>query len=111
MAFPASAQRDQTDTDWAFHGGDRKNSKYSPLDQIDAGNFKDLEIAWRWGSISQKVMDENPGVRVNQFTPTPLVVDGIMYVVTMVGQVVATRPRTNFRWDRISSGGSEIYPA
>ena len=34
--------------DWRYWGGDEKSTRYSPLDQIDAGNVGDLEIGWRW---------------------------------------------------------------
>src|SRR5829696_5037757 len=33
--------------EWPTYGGDLANSKYSPLDQIDGGNFGSLRIAWR----------------------------------------------------------------
>ncbi len=34
--------------DWAYWGADERSSRYSPLEQINAENFGDLEIAWRW---------------------------------------------------------------
>jgi quinoprotein glucose dehydrogenase len=36
--------------EWPTYGGDLGGTKYSPLDQIDASNFGDLEIAWHWQS-------------------------------------------------------------
>ena len=39
-----------TNGEWPTYGGDLGSTKYSPLDQIDATNFGDLEIAWRWQS-------------------------------------------------------------
>ena len=36
--------------EWRTYGGDLGNSKYSPLDQINASNFGKLKIAWRWKS-------------------------------------------------------------
>ena len=44
---PAPAQHGATDGEWRSYGGDNGSTKYSPLDQIDAGNFSSLEIAWR----------------------------------------------------------------
>ena len=41
---PAGAQRGAADGEWRFYGGDAASTKYSPLDQIDAGNFDDLQI-------------------------------------------------------------------
>ena len=34
--------------EWPTYGGDLGNSRYSPLDQINAGNFSSLEVAWRF---------------------------------------------------------------
>ena len=48
---PAVAQQGApTNGEWRTYGGDLGGTKYSPLDQIDASNFADLEIAWRWQS-------------------------------------------------------------
>jgi len=33
--------------EWPTYGGDLANSKYSPLDQINAANFHSLKVAWR----------------------------------------------------------------
>ena len=49
------------------------NTKYSPLDQINRDNVKDLRIAWRWKS-------ENHGPRPqNNMEGTPLMVGGVLY--------------------------------
>ena len=40
-----------TDGEWPTYGGDLGSTKYSPLDQINAENFGELEVAWRWQSI------------------------------------------------------------
>ncbi len=34
--------------DWLFYGADAGTTKYTPLDQINAGNVEKLQIAWRW---------------------------------------------------------------
>ena len=34
--------------DWPMYTADIRGSKYSPLDQINAGNFSKLEVAWRF---------------------------------------------------------------
>jgi len=42
----AGQQRDSGKPgEWAFYGGDARATKYSPLDQINAGNVKQLRIA------------------------------------------------------------------
>lgn len=49
-AAPGSAQRSQRPStargEWPTYGGDLASSKYSPLDQINAGNFAQLRVAW-----------------------------------------------------------------
>ena len=52
---PAAAQYGAVDGEWRSYAGDPGSTKYSPLDQIDAGNFDDLRIAWRWASVDADV--------------------------------------------------------
>lgn len=78
-----------TKGEWPSFGGDPGNAKYSPLDQIDRENFKDLKIAWRWTSISKDVTTSNRRVRAGQFKATPLMVDGKLFVSTAISQVAA----------------------
>ena len=59
--------------EWRSYGGDIKNTRYSPLDQIDASNFDELEIAWRI-----KMSNFGPNPEYN-FQSTPLMVDGVIY--------------------------------
>ncbi|MDG1438178.1 MAG: hypothetical protein P8P98_04315, partial [Emcibacteraceae bacterium] len=59
--------------EWHHYTGDMKGSRYSPLDQIDADNFEDLEVAW---SFSTK----NLGSRAEyKLEVTPIMVDGMLY--------------------------------
>src|ERR1035441_7784192 len=60
-------------TDWPTYGGDLASSKYRPLDQIDAANFSQLEIAWRFKT-------DNIGNRPEyKLEGTPLMVKGVVY--------------------------------
>src|SRR6266567_3089153 len=34
--------------EWRYLNSDPEATRYSPLDQINRDNFKDLKIAWRW---------------------------------------------------------------
>ena len=77
------------DGEWHAFGRDGANTKYSPLDQITADNFGDLEIAWRWTSLSKAVVDSEERIRTRQFHATPLMVNGLVYVSTALGQVAA----------------------
>ena len=59
--------------EWRDHGGDAGSTKYSPLDQINRDNVKDLRIAWRWKA-------ENFGPLPDfRFQVTPLMVGGVLY--------------------------------
>ncbi len=40
------------DNEWTYLGGDAWHTRYTPADQIDASNFEDLEVAWRWNASS-----------------------------------------------------------
>jgi len=51
FASPTSAQYGAPENgQWTTYGGDLGSTKYSPLKQIDATNFSNLEVAWRWQS-------------------------------------------------------------
>ena len=36
--------------EWPVYGGSLASQFYSPLDQINARNVKDLKVAWRWSA-------------------------------------------------------------
>ena len=86
----ATPQEGGTDGgEWRFWGGDAFSSRYSPLDQIDADNFGQLEVAWVWRGDNY-----GPGVDFI-LRSTPLYADGILY--TVAGQrrtVIALDPAT-----------------
>jgi quinoprotein glucose dehydrogenase len=62
------------DTEWLNYAGDKASTRYSPLDQIDLGNFKDLEVAWR---LATSPFGPQPEYRLQC---TPLVAKGRMYL-------------------------------
>ncbi len=71
---PLTAQQGAVNGEWRFYGGDAGNTKYSPLDQINETNVKELKIAWRWKS-------ENFGARPDfNWEVTPLKVGGVLYL-------------------------------
>ncbi len=62
-----------TKGEWRAYGGDLANTRYSPLDQINATNFKNLEVAWRFKT-------DNLGPRPEfQLEGTPLMANGVVY--------------------------------
>ena len=72
-AAGAHAQTGTQEGEWPTYGGDPGHTRYAPLDQIDAGNFADLEIAWRFSTSN---MGPRPEYR---FQSTPLMVGGVLY--------------------------------
>ena len=50
-ATSATAQQGATSGEWRSHSGDLGATKYSPLDQITADNFADLDVAWHWLTV------------------------------------------------------------
>ena len=69
----AAAQTGAAGGEWRTYGGDLGHTRYAPLDRIDADNFGDLEVAWRFKT------DNLGPVPEYRFQSTPLVVDGVMY--------------------------------
>lgn len=66
--FPSTANGD-----WPYYTGDIHGTRFSPLDQIDATNFDDLEVAWR-------LKTDNFGPRPEyKLEGTPLEVNGRIY--------------------------------
>ncbi len=86
---------------WRDFGSDRANTKYSPLDQIDASNFQKLSIAWKWIPESQeRIAKESRRIRPGQFKPTPLAIDGVLYLSTALSQIVAIDAATGqTKWE------------
>jgi quinoprotein glucose dehydrogenase len=69
----ASAQLHPKDSEWPSYAADLAGTRYRPLDQINASNFNDLEIAWR-------IKTDNFGDRPEyKLEGTPLMVNGVLY--------------------------------
>src|SRR5579863_9028028 len=72
-AAPLDAQSGAKNGEWPTYGGDLGNTRYSPLDQINADNFNKLQVAWRFKTDHQGPRPEF------QLESTPLMVHGILY--------------------------------
>jgi quinoprotein glucose dehydrogenase len=73
VTLPIVGQSGAANTEWRSYGADLANTRYSSLDQINAGNFKNLEIAWRFKT-------DNLGPRAEfNLESTPLVANGVLY--------------------------------
>ncbi|MGQ0735654.1 MAG: pyrroloquinoline quinone-dependent dehydrogenase [Acidobacteriota bacterium] len=105
----AAAQRGVLNGEWHTYGGDAGHTKYSPLDQIHAGNVDKLRIAWRWVSIDEELKARAQGsndpalkhlsISTYLHEATPLMVRGVLYTSTSYGQIAAIDARTGkTRW-------------
>jgi quinoprotein glucose dehydrogenase len=73
--------------EWPHHGNDSGGQRYSPLRQIHRGNVARLKPAWTWRSGD--VSDGRTLPVRSAFEATPIVVDGVMYVITPFDRLVA----------------------
>ena len=69
----AQAQTGGQNVDWPLYLGDVTGSKFKPLDQINASNFSNLEVAWRFKTDH---MGNRPEYKLEG---TPLEVNGVVY--------------------------------
>ena len=76
--------------DWPQYGRDQAGTRYAPLDQINRDNVAYLELAWEYhtGDFS----DGSDGRPATTFQATPILVDGVLYLATVYGRVIALDP-------------------
>ena len=108
--------------EWRSYAGNIAGQKYSPLDQIDAGNFSRLEVAWEWASVDRFLSRSSPdggewygplddvvaslvadtpnlyrdgqSPNPSRLQATPLMVGGVLYFNTPLSQGVAVDATT-----------------
>jgi len=89
--------------DWVTNGGNLTNQRYSALKQIDTTNVKQLKGAWM-----TRLKGSGFGGKYS-FEASPLVKDGIMYVVTGNEDVFALNAKTGeIQWERWSGIDQKI---
>jgi len=91
LQIPAAQGRS---VEWTHYGGNAGSHKYSPLDQINKDTIGKLKIAWRWASPDNAIVEANPTARPGGYADTPLMVKGVLYTVTSLGQIAAINPAT-----------------
>ncbi len=93
MLYLPSTTSGQT-MEWPAYAADQAGTKYLPLDQINAANVHDLEIAWRQPVIPDAIRNgETTRGPVGSQT-TPLMADGLLYFSTGLGTIAALEPTT-----------------
>src|SRR4051795_2619075 len=73
------AAADQNPNDWLTYHGSYKSYHYSQLDQVNAGNVKNLAVAWT----------HFPGRSTRGLQSMPLVADGVLYYSGSYSRVFA----------------------
>src|ERR1700686_3712819 len=73
-----------TSGDWPHYGGTQLSWRYSSLGQINTANVKNLAPAWIFQT----------GDYAENLQSTPIVIDGVMYIITPHIQVFALNAAT-----------------
>ncbi len=79
------------------------NTHYSPVDQINAGNFNKLQVAWR-------LKTDNFGPPLKPISKsTPLMVKGVLYTTASTRRVVvAANARAPLLWMQAKDEGTRV---
>jgi quinoprotein glucose dehydrogenase len=89
LAAQAAAQSGAPNGEWPAYGGDLGSTKYSALDQIDAGNVDRVGVAWQWSSPDNALAEQDERLSSGAFKGTPIMVDGVLYLRTSLSLVAA----------------------
>lgn len=106
------------DDDWLFYGRTPRGDRFSPLDQINAGNVKNLKLAWsaHTGDTMRPGEDKggtDAGHEFN-FEDTPIKVGNTLYVCTGHSWVVAFDAATGqkkWSFDPKANTDADVYLA
>ena len=92
----------QAPGDWPAYGRDPGGARFSPLTQITRENVARLQVAWTYhtGEPDMAAMSHRPPA----LEVTPLVVDGLMYISTPAGSIIALDPATGVERWRFDAG-------
>ena len=78
---------DNSYTTWETYGGDKHNTRYSSLDQINISNINRLQVAWRYSTGDAEE-------RGTQIQCNPIVVEGKLYATSPKLKVFALNAAT-----------------
>jgi quinoprotein glucose dehydrogenase len=76
--------------DWPNYGRTPGGDRHSPLKKIDRSNVAGLTLAWEYKTGEAGIETGNP----TALEATPLVIEGVMYLSTPLGKVIALDPVT-----------------
>jgi quinoprotein glucose dehydrogenase len=72
----------QTGKDYPVYGGNKAGNRYSPLDQINTTNVKNLQVAWMYNAAEATDPNDSKPQRARAIQCQPIVVNGILYGTT-----------------------------
>ncbi|MGI9295590.1 MAG: hypothetical protein ACR2PS_16545, partial [Pseudomonadales bacterium] len=84
-----SQPTDSPFTHWQHYGGDKGNTHYSELNQINAGNVQHLQMEWTYHSAAGKPIHPTSELQVN-----PIIVDGVLFGRNPLHNVFAIKADT-----------------
>src|SRR5262245_13003245 len=70
---PAEPKPSTANGEWPYYHADARGTRYSPLDQINASNFNQLQVAWR---LKTDMFGPYPEWKLEG---TPLMIKGVLY--------------------------------
>jgi membrane-bound PQQ-dependent dehydrogenase (glucose/quinate/shikimate family) len=73
-------------SDWRFYGGDPGGRRFSTIGDIDRGNVGRLQRAWTYHTGD---LEARPSAPPTAFETTPIAVEGVLYLSTPSGRVIA----------------------
>jgi quinoprotein glucose dehydrogenase len=89
-ALSVLTQGDRDGAGWQYYGGDKRATRYSPLDQINRDNVKNLRVAWRRPAVDPQLKQTYPDLSPsNYFRSTPIIIGGTLYGPDGVGLLEA----------------------
>ncbi|MEO5583756.1 MAG: PQQ-binding-like beta-propeller repeat protein, partial [Saprospiraceae bacterium] len=72
----------ETGKDFPVYGGNKAGNRYSPLDQINTGNVKNLQVEWIYNAAEPVDSNNSKSQRAREIQCQPIVVNGILYGTT-----------------------------
>ena len=95
IVMNVGAQQGVKGGQWPNHSGDKGSTKYSPLDQINKNNVRNLHIVWKRPAAADEFRKRRPDLVVpSLFRSTPLMINGVLYASNGIGLVEAFDPST-----------------
>ncbi len=82
-----------TSVQWTHYAGNEKSTKFSPANLINQSNVKNLKVAWQWESLDEPILRDT-GLVTLYNESTPLMVEGRLYLITSLNQIVSLDAKT-----------------